>query len=38
MSFQKAGYTVEQILEEYPDLNEQDIRAALDYGESRAVA
>jgi uncharacterized protein (DUF433 family) len=36
--FSKAGYTPEQILKEYPDLTERDVMAALEYGETRAVA
>jgi uncharacterized protein (DUF433 family) len=38
MSFQRAGYTLAQIREEYPDLTEEDILAALDYGGIRAAA
>jgi uncharacterized protein (DUF433 family) len=29
--FDRAGYTISQILEEYPGLSEQDVRAALTY-------
>jgi uncharacterized protein (DUF433 family) len=36
--FNEAGYTVEQILEEYPDLTAADVQAALDYGDQRAAA
>ncbi|HEU0157507.1 MAG TPA: DUF433 domain-containing protein [Stellaceae bacterium] len=33
-----AGYTTEQIIEEYPDLTQQDITAALEYEEDDAAA
>ena len=33
-AFRDAGYTVEQILEEYPGLTDEDIKAALEYGEA----
>jgi DNA-binding transcriptional MerR regulator len=36
--FSDAGYTVDQILQEYPDLAEQDVVAALNHGETRAAA
>jgi uncharacterized protein (DUF433 family) len=36
--FHEAGYSVEQIISEYPDLTDADVRAALDYGEVRAAA
>lgn len=36
--FSDAGYTVEQILKEYPDLTEQDISAALKYREPSSAA
>lgn len=36
--FHDAGYTVDQILHEYPDLTEQDVQAALEYGDQRAAA
>jgi len=36
--FRDAGYTVEQILLEYPDLTEQDVLAALNHGDTRAAA
>jgi uncharacterized protein (DUF433 family) len=36
--FHEAGYSVQQILAEYPDLTEQDVVAALDYGGMRAAA
>ena len=36
--FSEAGYTVEQILKEYPDLTEKDVVSALEYGETRAAA
>ena len=31
--FKEAGYTVEQIINEYPDLTESDVEAALDHEE-----
>lgn len=36
--FAKAGYSVEQILKEYPDITEKDVQAALDYKDSTAAA
>lgn len=36
--FDAAGYTVQQIVEEYPDLTERDIAAALSYQESAGTA
>jgi DNA-binding transcriptional MerR regulator len=36
--FAGAGYTVQQIIEEYPDLTERDITAALTYRESADAA
>jgi len=30
-SFYKAGYTIEKIIAEYPDLTEEDVRAAIDH-------
>ena len=30
-SFNDAGYTVDEIIEEYPDLTPEDVKAALDY-------
>lgn len=36
--FHEAGYSVEQILKEYPDLNEKDIEVALEYVDLRASA
>lgn len=33
-SFSDAGYTVEQILAEYPSLTPEDVRAAIDYNEA----
>lgn len=30
-SFHQAGYSVQQILKEYPDLTAEDVRAALEY-------
>jgi uncharacterized protein (DUF433 family) len=36
--FSEAGYTTEQILKEYPDLTQQDVLAALEYGDARAAA
>jgi uncharacterized protein (DUF433 family)/DNA-binding transcriptional MerR regulator len=36
--FSEAGYTVKQILAEYPDLTEKDVQAAINYGEIRAAA
>jgi uncharacterized protein (DUF433 family) len=36
--FAEAGYTVQQIIAEYPDLTEQDIQAALRYKESSTAA
>jgi uncharacterized protein (DUF433 family) len=36
-SFNDAGYTVEEIIEEYPDLTHEDIKATLDY-EANAAA
>lgn len=36
--FFHAGYTIEQILEEYPDITEKDVKAAIDYDESRIAA
>ena len=36
--FAKAGYTTEQILAEYPDLTEADVKAAIAYRESSAAA
>ena len=33
-----AGFTVDQILDEYPDLKRSDVEAALEYGDRRAVA
>lgn len=35
--FAEAGYSVEQILREYPDLTEQDISAALEFKNSSAA-
>jgi len=31
-AFNKAGYSIDQIREQYPILTEEDIRAALAYG------
>jgi uncharacterized protein (DUF433 family) len=36
--FHEAGYTVDQIMQEYPDLTEEDVRAALEYAPIRAAA
>jgi uncharacterized protein (DUF433 family) len=36
--YQEAGYTVEQILAEYPDLTPHDVEAAVNYEESRPAA
>jgi uncharacterized protein (DUF433 family) len=36
--FSEAGYSVAQIREEYPDLTEQDILAALEYREASTAA
>ena len=36
--YQEAGYTVEQILAEYPDLTPHDVEAALKYEENRTAA
>lgn len=36
--FSEAGYTVDQILKEYPDLTKTDVASALGYGETRAAA
>lgn len=36
--FSDAGYSVDQILKEYPDLTQKDIASALDYSETRAAA
>ena len=36
--FADAGYTVQQILAEYPDLTEKDVQAAVRYGGTRAAA
>lgn len=36
--YQTAGYTVEQILAEYPDLTPHDVEAALNYEQSRTAA
>jgi uncharacterized protein (DUF433 family) len=36
--FHAAGYSVEQIIAEYPDLTEQDVRAALEYPEKVKAA
>jgi len=36
--FADAGYTAQQIIEEYPDLTEQDVAAALNYQESAGAA
>jgi uncharacterized protein (DUF433 family) len=33
-SFAKAGYSVDEIRKEYPTLTEDDIKAAIDYGEA----
>ena len=33
-----AGYSVEQIIKEYPDISEKDVEAALDYIDDRAAA
>lgn len=36
--FSQAGYTVAQIIREFPDLTENDIKAALDYQPSASAA
>lgn len=36
--FHDAGYSVAQIIDEYPDLTEQDVRAALAHEEKHAAA
>lgn len=36
--FSEAGYSVNQILEEYPDLTEKDVKAAIAYDDSRVAA
>lgn len=36
--FAQAGYTVGQIIKEYPDLTPQDVRAALKFEETNAAA
>jgi uncharacterized protein (DUF433 family)/DNA-binding transcriptional MerR regulator len=36
--FSKAGYSVEQILKEYPDITPKDVEAALNYKDSSAAA
>jgi|HubBroStandDraft_4_1064222.scaffolds.fasta_scaffold04049_6 uncharacterized protein (DUF433 family) len=36
--FAEAGYTVQQIITEYPDLTEQDVQAAIQYKESSTAA
>ena len=36
--FSEAGYTVEQIIHEYPDLTEQDIVAALNFQQAPSAA
>jgi uncharacterized protein (DUF433 family) len=33
-AFHKAGYTIKQIIEQYPALTEDDVRAALKHGEA----
>ena len=33
-AFHEAGYTVEQIIDEYPTLSEEDVKAALAYGKA----
>lgn len=35
--FNEAGYTAQQIIEQYPDLTEEDIKAALAYREDAAA-
>jgi uncharacterized protein (DUF433 family) len=37
-NFKKAGYTVDQIIAEYPDLTPRDIEAALKYEEASTAA
>jgi uncharacterized protein (DUF433 family) len=37
MSFHKAGYGIEQIIQEYPDITRQDIMAAIEHGEKAAA-
>lgn len=34
--FARAGYSIDEILEQYPVLTEEDIRAALAYGKAAA--
>lgn len=36
--FSKAGYSVEQIIKEYPDITPKDVEAALNYKDSSAAA
>lgn len=36
--FYEAGYSVDQILKEYPDLNAEDVIAAIEYGGTKAAA
>jgi uncharacterized protein (DUF433 family) len=36
--FKLAGYTVDEIIREYPDLTRQDVEAALDYEEAHGAA
>lgn len=36
--FSQAGYTLDQIIKEYPDLTEKDVKAALAYDDARLAA
>lgn len=36
--FHEANYSVEQILKQYPDLSAEDVRAAIEYGETKVAA
>lgn len=36
--FHEAGYSVAQIIKEYPDINVKDVEAALNYADDRAAA
>jgi len=37
-NFKEAGYTVDQIIAEYPDLTPRDVEAALKHEEANAAA
>jgi uncharacterized protein (DUF433 family) len=37
-AYSEAGYTTEQIIEEYPTLSAEDVEAAIKFGDERSAA